>query len=208
MALGGVNLFGPDADLAHHGRKAALLSWAVGSGEACTAPILIGLASSHQCIVAQVDVEILQLQRHGRGGLPTCVAVCRSVVGQTPSYVRVHRGRTTADVCVRAEAQVHAASYDSLAGVEMFEEQVQLGGVACNQRRRAGCVDGHAGALQVQAVIEAIRGDGVRTAGGPETTSVIVLGQGVPLILVEATERRHVRRLCLQPLLLKSCARQ
>mmetsp|Transcript_58063 Transcript_58063/g.186554 ORF Transcript_58063/g.186554 Transcript_58063/m.186554 type:complete len:490 (-) Transcript_58063:717-2186(-) len=200
MALGGVDLARVDADLFDHCLVAPLLRRPVRRSQRRTSAILVDLAPRQQGEVAALLVVVLQLEARGSSSLASRIPVCRHVVREAASQMRVHSRAATANVREGAHAQVHTANDDSFDCVVHVVQQVQLPRVRAHQGCRAGCVDRHTRALEIHAVVDAVRRDGVGAVGGTEAAAY-VLGDRVPLVLVEAHKRSNVGWLRLQLLL-------
>mmetsp|Transcript_106274 Transcript_106274/g.298943 ORF Transcript_106274/g.298943 Transcript_106274/m.298943 type:complete len:374 (+) Transcript_106274:1149-2270(+) len=136
----------------------------------------------------------------GACALAPRVAICTAVVGETPSLVGQHSGATARDVGDRGQQEVDASRDASGAWVELPVVQVEPRRVRGDQGRGAGRVDRHARALEVEAVVHAVRRDRIcRTRRGE--ASCDVLGHDEPLVLVDADEHSDLFRLALQRLL-------
>mmetsp|Transcript_73549 Transcript_73549/g.132512 ORF Transcript_73549/g.132512 Transcript_73549/m.132512 type:complete len:202 (-) Transcript_73549:969-1574(-) len=169
-----VNLRRLEANLFEHGQAASLLRRAVGSRQGGTATILVHLTAGKEREVARIPVKGLRLQSARGSRLSPCVAVCCGVVREAAAHVRVHSCSAATDVGERADAEVHPSDDAGFAWVVMLVHQIQLRCVRADQRSRASRVDGHARALQVQAVIEAVRGDGICAAGSGKAASDVL----------------------------------
>mmetsp|Transcript_76534 Transcript_76534/g.159222 ORF Transcript_76534/g.159222 Transcript_76534/m.159222 type:complete len:200 (+) Transcript_76534:1359-1958(+) len=88
---------------------------------------------------------------------------------------------------------------------------MQLADVCGNQGRTASSIDGHAGALQVEAEAESIRGDTIRSSCGARRPREVDHADGrhaEPIILVDAHQVSNVFWLPLQGLLVVAAFEQ
>mmetsp|Transcript_30739 Transcript_30739/g.86693 ORF Transcript_30739/g.86693 Transcript_30739/m.86693 type:complete len:561 (-) Transcript_30739:1246-2928(-) len=200
VALRRVDLRRLQADLLQHGHVASLLRRPIRRHHRGAAAVLVYVAAREDREVPLRGLELLRLEAAGGRGLAAREAVGRGVVREAAADVGVHAGGAGADIRLRDEAQVDAAGDHGVHLVVVLVHQVQFARVAAHQRTRAGRVDGHARALEVHAVVEAVRADRVRVAGRPETAAS-VLRHLAPFVLVEAHEHRDLRRLRLELLL-------
>ena len=146
---------------AQHG----LLGQPVGDGEAAARAVLVHCRApddSEDRITGR-DGVAQTLQHDDAAALASHEPVRRGVEGLAPPVGGHHPPVVEADERLRQHDEVHAAGQGHR---RLTEPQALAGLVYGHQRGRAGCVDGHAGALEPQRVRDAA-GRGVeRSAGG------------------------------------------
>mmetsp|Transcript_54362 Transcript_54362/g.168292 ORF Transcript_54362/g.168292 Transcript_54362/m.168292 type:complete len:532 (-) Transcript_54362:568-2163(-) len=201
VALEAVDLCRREVALAQHGVQALLLGWPVGRRQARAPAVLVGLASSKACQNLAVVHVLFDLEESGTAELAAGVAVRGGVEGEGPTLVAEHAGRAAAHEGAVVKHQVQAIDDGAGHRLEVFESQVQLRDVGADKGRRAGRVDGHASALQVQRVGEAVGRDSVgrgRCAVSPAEVEAACRAHAHPVVLVNAHEVADVLRLALQ----------